>query len=726
MAINQSNVATLFTASQGAAVAPVSKAYVGHYAQTSYLDRVKLLSGNYVVNIQILGTEVNSNVDVRLDNPEGQTIANYRLVNTGVTSTNFTVMTDYLSLNTGPDKFAPSNPTLAWTTRTSTFGTSAIQALTYGDDQNVAGTMLMLAAGDQTQVRTSTDGVTWTTRATGLTTPAATLRAATYGFNGTNGTYLVAGDSGQIAGSTDGLLWTTRAAPFGTTNINGLGYNARTFVAVGSNGTIWTSGDTTGWTGRTSNVSTNNLRAVTHGLGFRWVAVGDNGVLTTSDDAAVTWTARTSGFTNSDILTVCYGRDTTYVAAGTQGRLATSFTGIDQWIQRTTGFGNETITSVTYGDDVYVAVGAAGTVASSTDGITWVRQVAFGTTTMRAVMYVPAGATSGSPAGGRYVAAGDAGTLATGALATTETTSACKLFVTFADPNFIGRDGVGGGVTWATGGYGDGLFFIGGSGSTYSVSTNGVTWTARTTSLGGDSRGAAFGNNVYLVAGTAGTLRTSSDSVSWTARTSTFGTTNINSAVYGNGLFVIAGDSGQIRTSGDGVTWTTRDSALGVNNINALLYANSQNLFVAAGNAGTISTSTNGILWTSRTSGYDVTVNLRGLTYGNGLYMVAGTNGNLAVSTNAITWSTRNANFGLTTINALTFHRNLFMAVGDAGQLRTSTDTISWTSRNSATGANLLGATSALGTYLALGTGGAVMSKQQGTALVQFAPLVNA
>ena len=97
----------------------------------------------------------------------------------------------------------------------------------------------------------------------------------------------------------------------------------------------------------------------------------------------------------------------------------------------------------------------------------------------------------------------------------------------------------------------------------------------------------------------------------------------------------------------------------------------------------------------------------------------------MAVSTNAITWTTRNANFGTSTINALTFHRNLFMAVGDGGQIRTSTDTISWTSRVSNTGGAFFGAVSALGTYLAIGVSGLVHSKQQGAALVQFAPVVN-
>ena len=54
-------------------------------------------------------------------------------------------------------------------------------------------------------------------------------------------------------------------------------------------------------------------------------------------------------------------------------------------------------------------------------------------------------------------------------------------------------------------------------------------------------------------------ILTSSDGISWTSRTS--GTSNsLVGVTYGNGLFVSVGQGGTILTSTDGTTWTSRTS----------------------------------------------------------------------------------------------------------------------------------------------------------------------
>jgi hypothetical protein len=705
MAINQTNVATLPTSPQGAGSTGVYKAYVGHYDQTSYIDKVNLPSGSYVFSAQLLNTELNQAVTIRLDNPAGEPLAFYNMNFTGLTTTNFTVVTDYLHLNTSGVATSPAKAEITWEPRNSAI-TEDINALTRMND-NFTATPLFVAAGNSGALVTSTDAVTWSTRDSGFGT--TNINAATYGF----GEYVIAGNGGRISSSTDAITWTVRTS--GTAqNINGLAFAARTFVFAAGNGELRTSGNAITWTARTANLGTNILRAAAYGLGLRWVVVGDNGVVATSDDLAVTWTARNSGITGSDLLTATYGRDRTYVIAGTLGRLATSNDGIT-WIQRTTGFGTETIKSVTFGDDLFVAVGNAGTIAASTDAVTWVRQTAnFGTTSINSAIF----------SNNLFVAAGGGGNLVTGSLSETPRHSLSRLYVTMANQNWVARDALAGAVTWATAGYGDGFFIIGGSSNTFSTSTDGITWVSRTTGLGGDGRGLAYGNSVYVFAGTSGTLRTSTNSITWTARTSTFGATAINTAVYGNGLFVILGDSGQIRTSGDGITWTSRDGGFGVQNINAVTYSADKKLFIAVANTALISTSTDGILWTTRSSGLIPDINLRGVGYGDGRFLACGTAGTMLVSTNAIQWSPINANFGTTTINEVAYHRGLYVAVAEAGQLRTSTDTVTWTSRPSNSGNNLLGVTAAQSTYIAVGGGGHVRTKQQGMALVQIQPLV--
>jgi fibronectin type 3 domain-containing protein len=62
-----------------------------------------------------------------------------------------------------------------------------------------------------------------------------------------------------------------------------------------------------------------------------------------------------------------------------------------------------------------------------------------------------------------------------------------------------------------------------------------------------------------VTVGNSGTILTSSDGTTWTSRTS--GTTNnLYGVTYGNSTFVTVGDSGTILTSSDGTTWTSRTS----------------------------------------------------------------------------------------------------------------------------------------------------------------------
>ena len=80
-----------------------------------------------------------------------------------------------------------------------------------------------------------------------------------------------------------------------------------------------------------------------------------------------------------------------------------------------------------------------------------------------------------------------------------------------------------------------------------------------------------FGQS-FVSVGNSGTILTSSDGISWTKRTS--GTSKyLRGVTYGNGLFVTGGFFGTILTSPDGITWTERTSGI-FRNLYGVTYGN--------------------------------------------------------------------------------------------------------------------------------------------------------
>lgn len=158
--------------------------------------------------------------------------------------------------------------------------------------------------------------------------------------------------------------------------------------------------------------------------------------------------------------------------------------------------------------------------------------------------------------------------------------------------------------------------------------------------------GVYYGNSTWVVYGSSGKLETSTDGLTWTARTSGFGTNRINSVVYANSIWVAVGQNGTIATSTDLATWTTRTSNVSTNMLYTVKYLNSNFIAVGAGsNGGTggITTSTDGITWTKQTTSGTTNPNfLKDVAFGNGYYVAVGGNGstnNGYYSTNLTTWT---------------------------------------------------------------------------------------
>lgn len=241
---------------------------------------------------------------------------------------------------------------------------------------------------------------------------------------------------------------------------------------------------------------------------------------------------------------------------------------------------------------LWVAVGDAGKVATSPDGVTWTSRTAATADNWRAV------AASGSV----VVAVSSAGTVMSSTDAITWTSR------TAAEANAWR------GVCWASG---LSLFVAVANSGTHRVMTSpdGITWTARTAAAALNWRGVCWSTAQTLLVAVAsdagtGSVMTSPDGTTWTQQTTASLTPTVltsgNAVVCwspGIALFAfcaVVGGNPKVMTSPDGVTWTARSlpgtvAGLGV------LDAPAMGVLVAnrLGNVeNPIITSPDGITWT--------------------------------------------------------------------------------------------------------------------------------
>jgi len=310
----------------------------------------------------------------------------------------------------------------------------------------------------------------------------------------------------------------------------------------------------------------------------------------------------------------------TVSATGYNSKTSTAVTiPISKWTAVTYRLGNE-IRAIAYGNGKFVAVGADGKMATSTDGTTWT--------------------------------------------AVTDSTFGTDVIFSIA--------------------YGNGKFIAGGGYNTGKMATseNGTTWTAVTDSTFGTNRifAIAYGNDKFVAGDDSGKMATSENGATWTVVTdSTFGTSWINTIAYANGKFVAVGNGGKMATSTDGTTWTAVDTGTifdYVNNgttikgsINAIAYGNGK--FVAVGSSGKMANSTDGTKWTAVTGNTFGTSNIFSITYGNGKFVTVGNSGKTAYSMNGTTWTAVTWPFttssNVNNIYAIAFGNNMFVAGGING-----------------------------------------------------------
>jgi hypothetical protein len=224
------------------------------------------------------------------------------------------------------------------------------------------GKFVAVGSGTSNNIVSSTDLATWT--------PATTAVVGGLNAMATDGTTLVAvGDSGKLWYSTDALVWTDASVNSVSAPLYGVGYMANgTWLAVGQGGVMLTSNNGRSWTvsSTSAGATPQSLRAVAS-LGSTWVAVGDNGTILISLDSGASWSVRSVA--SGPTLYAVNGSNTTvdainqFLAVGAGGAAYTSADGLN-WSSQTSG-----VTAPLYGllgsAVLYLAVGASGTAVTA-------------------------------------------------------------------------------------------------------------------------------------------------------------------------------------------------------------------------------------------------------------------------------------------------------------------------------------------------------------------------
>ena len=241
-----------------------------------------------------------------------------------------------------------------------------------------------LAGGVGGAMFSSKDGTSWTSISP---VTSNTLNGASYG----GGAYKLGGDAGVVLTSSDAVAWNARSS--GTSNnLHAVAHNPSGMsVAVGAAGTIIYSRDSTAWAAAnySGTAPTGHLYAVTHSsfnvgsnTAGTWVAVGAGGTMLQSADG-VNWKTVNSGITvdlrgiasgiTKAATPTSPGSVTTFVAVGASGTLFSSTDGV-AWTPQAVPVAGINLNAVTYGTQ-FIAAGAGGNIFHSTDGTLWTSAV---------------------------------------------------------------------------------------------------------------------------------------------------------------------------------------------------------------------------------------------------------------------------------------------------------------------------------------------------------------
>lgn len=612
-----------------------------------------------------------------------------------------------------------------------------------------------------------------------------TIRSSDSPNNFTDATYVQFGDGVHIE-EVDKFVYESSGFPVGAFPDNlpkqytGIDYNPDTniLLAVANNtparieksidgGTTWTSTSAEpqqSWVGIAHSPIINKFAAVSSNGDIR-IMLSDDGInwdlIPDINDVTAdgVWKA------------ITYGNDK-FVVIGTHGGIGgivmTSNNGLN-WASYTDAIDFRTWTALAFGNNIFVAVASNGSspgrVVYSTDAITWtVATVVVGGTltgTWNSIIFdndqfVVISAVSGailtSPDGINWTVRIDAYDIYNSFNTTRAWTSVAYGNGMFIAVNashsttYIAMVSFNNGVSWfprivpvrcyaIT--FANGQFVAVGN-NAIMTSSNGITWTARTSPASYFWKTVDYANGVYVALGSNPPDDTN-DAVAVggiSIFTEFAGTVQRFSMATNGNIYLIAVQINgitypKILSSTDGTTWTTlHDGTLSISNFSGYdaskipRMAYGDGIFATCTTDDGIATSTNGVSWSYQGTGYDndyvgfvngffivlgitslfisddsgITFNtisdghdflagtaITGLAYGQGHYIAVTDGGGAFVTSNPYDWSSATDTFGLDPISDIIFFKNLFVIINGL-DIYTSTEDGSGISWNAVSG----------------------------------------
>lgn len=300
--------------------------------------------------------------------------------------------------------------------------------------------------------------------------------------------------------------------------------------------------------------------------------------------------------------------------------------------------------------------------------------------------------------------------------------------------------------------YGAGLYVVLADQGAIFTSTDTQTWTARRDAGSSSLWYLAFGNGVFVAVGNQGQVITSVDGATWSeAAPPTIG--SMNGLFFAAGRFFSATDDSTIITSWDGVHWDVQatpftyigsmasrpadtvaigwiddpvlgriwgmaqtydgiiwrrvDSSATRSDLNAAASGGSPSRLVAVGNGGAVIWSADGGPFEPGQSA--TSVDLRGAAWGAGRFVAVGASGQILTSEDGASWIPRNSTVA-SVLNCVRWLHGLFVCVGEGGTLLTSSDGISWSKQESGTTVNLLSSAWGAGSFVVTGADDTILS----------------